>query len=333
MGASGGSRPATAGSGNSGIYGGTGQSNLNGNYIEGMPVASAPAAPPPPPPPPAAAASADAATAAATTVTVTDAPPMLETSDAALGGLQLRTSAPEAPLPSGLPALSTASRGRLALALDTANTLFLSDDGGRRWQPVPAKWKGRAVSVKLATAPAGLARGTAQAAGAGLGGFAAPALAATLRQNSGVNSGVAGVVTDPTGAIIPNAIVAVTDAAGQAVRNTQTDSDGRYRIDGLAPGSYHLQARASGFQRLDVPITLVASQQSLANFTLQVGAATETVTVTAAPPFETDDLARAQSQKKAALAGPLQPTPLFEITTESGERWISPDGQTWTRRP
>ena len=104
-------------------------------------------------------------------------------------------------------------------------------------------------------------------------------------------------------------------------------------MDGLAPGSYHLQARASGFQRLDVPITLVASQQSLANFTLQVGAATETVRVTAAPPFETDELARAQSQMKGALAGPLRPTPLFEITTESGERWISPDGQTWTRRP
>jgi hypothetical protein len=267
------------------------------------------------------------------TVTVTDAPPMLETSDAALGGLQLRTSAPEAPLPSGLPALSTASRGRLALALDTANTLFISDDGGHRWTPVPAKWKGRAVSVKLATAPAGLARGTAQAAGAGLAGFAAPALAATPRQNSGVNSGVAGVVTDPTGAVIANATVVVTDAAGQAIRNTQTGPDGRYRIDGLAPGSYHLQARAPGFQRLDLPIALAASQQSLANLTLQVGAATETVTVTAAPPFETDDLGRAQSQKKAALAGPLQPTPLFEITTESGERWISPDGQTWTRRP
>jgi hypothetical protein len=258
---------------------------------------------------------------------------MLETSDAALGGLQLRTSAPEAPLPSGLPALSTASRGRLALALDTANTLFISDDGGRRWTPVPATWKGRAVSVKLATAPAGLARGTAQASGAGLAGFAAGALAATPRQDSGVNSGVAGLVTDPTGAIISSATVAVTDAAGQTVRNTQTGPDGRYRMDGLAPGSYHLQARAPGFQRLDVPITLAASQQSLANLTLQIGAATETVTVTAAPPFETDDLGRAQSQKKAALAGPIQPTPLFEITTESGERWISPDGQTWTRRP
>jgi hypothetical protein len=259
---------------------------------------------------------------------------MLETSDAALGGLALRVYAPEAPLPSGLPALSTASRGRLALALDTANALFISDDGGRRWQPVPAKWKGRAVSVKLATAPAGLARGTAQAAGAGLAGFAAGALTATPRQNSGVNSGVAGVVTDPTGAIIPDAIVAVTDAAGQAVRNTQTDPDGRYRMDGLAPGSYQLQARAPGFQRLDLPITLVASQQSLANLTLQVGAATETVTITAAPPFEADDLGRAQSQaQKKALAAPFQPAPLFEITTESGERWISPDGQTWTRRP
>jgi hypothetical protein len=254
---------------------------------------------------------------------------MLDASGVAFGALALRTFAPEAPLPSGLPALSTASRGRLALALDTANALFISDDGGRRWTPVPAKWKDRAVSVKLAGTPAALARGKAQAAGAGLGGFAAGALAAAPRQDSGV----AGIVTDPTGALIPNAAVAVTDAAGQAVRDTQTGPDGRYRMDGLAPGIYHLQARVTGFQRLDVPITLAASQQSLANLTLQVGAATEAVTVTAAPPFETDDLGRARSQKKAALAGPLQPTPLFEITTESGERWISPDGQAWTRRP
>ena len=240
---------------------------------------------------------------------------------------------PPAPLPSGLPALSTATRGRLALALDTANTLFVSDDGGRSWQPVPAQWKGRAVSVKLAAAPAATARGAVPTAGAGFGGFAAGALTATPRQNSGVNSGVAGIVTDPTGAVIPNAAIAVTDAAGQAIRDTQAGPDGRYRIEGLAPGSYHLQARAPGFQRLDVPITLAASQQSLANLTLQVGAATESVTVTAAPALATDDSARAESQKKAALASPLQPTPLFEITTESGERWISPDGQTWTRRP
>ena len=239
----------------------------------------------------------------------------------------------EAPLPSGLPALSTASRGRLALALDAANTLSISDDEGRRWQPVPVQWRGRAVKVSLANLPAAQFYGAAQSAGAGLGGFAAGQLAATPRQNSDVNSGVAGIVIDPTGAIVPNATVAVTDAAGQAVRDTQTDPDGRYRIDGLAPGSYHLQARAPGFQRLDLPITLAASQQNLANLTLQVGAATESVTVTAAPPFETDDLGRAQSQKKAARAGPIQPTPLFEITTESGERWISPDGQTWTRRP
>src|ERR1017187_9426162 len=77
--ASGGSRPATPSSGNSGIYGGTGQSNLNENYIEGVPVPPTPAPPPSLPPPPAAAASAGAATQ---TVTVTDAPPMLETSDA-----------------------------------------------------------------------------------------------------------------------------------------------------------------------------------------------------------------------------------------------------------
>ena len=61
--------------------------------------------------------------------------------------------------------------------------------------------------------------------------------------------------------------------------------------------------------------------------------AAETVTVTGAPAFEPDEPARDQSKKNAALDGRLQPAPLFEITTESGERWISSDGQTWMRRP
>ena len=326
---------AKAAPGNSGIYGGTGQTNLNRNYVEGVPAAPPP--PPPLPPPPEAAASAGAANE---TVTVNSGAPMLDTSDAVLGGVLSENTFQALPLPaalpSGLPILSTTASGRLVLALDTRNTLFFSDDGGRRWRPVPSQWKGRAVKVDLANPPAVQARAATQAAGAGaamssLAGFAGSELKVVTPTP---NAAVAGTITDPTGAVIPNASVVVTDAARQTVRSAKTGLDGRYRLDGLAPGDYRIEASAPGFEKFDLPVTLAPAQQSLANLKLQVGAATEAVTVTAAPAIALEEPAPTLAVKKkaAAAAAPVQPAPLFEITTESGDRWTSPDGQTWTRR-
>ncbi len=316
--------------GSSGIYGGTGQANLNENYVEGVPVASAPASRPPQAVP-APASPATAASAVDQTVAVSDAQAELETGGASLGALTLRVTVPRAPLPSGLPTLSIASSGRLVLALDTSNVLFVSDDGGRRWKPVSMQWKGRAVNVALTNPPAAQLHGALVRSGAGLSGFAAGQLAATPRQGPGVS----GTVTDPAGAVIPDASIVITDAAKQVFRNGRTDSAGRYRIDGLAPGNYQLEARAPGFQVLTQPVT-VASAQGPANLTLQVGSATQTVTVTAAPAMALEDTSSAESTDAIKVTPPAvqaPPAPLFEITTESGDRWISPDGQTWTRRP
>ena len=334
-----------AGNGSSGVYGGTGQTNLNENYLEAMPTANM-------------AASADAASAAtgaaAATVAVTNAPP-LETTDAALAGLLRQDRARPAPahlasLPSGLPILSAATSGRVTLALDSAHALFVSDsdsdDGGRRWRPVPAPWPGHAVRVDLAgraAAPVHMA-----ALGAGLARSPAafsPQPAPPPAPNSGIAGSITGVVTDPSGAVIPNASIVVTDAARQAVVSVRTDSIGRYRIDSLAPGHYRLTAFAPGFQRLEQPIALEPAQRNQVNLALQVGADTTTVTVTDAPP-RIDTATRSQAANKAAAptlkaAAPavipqvaaMPPAPLFEVTTESGDRWTSPDGQTWTRRP
>jgi len=163
--------------------------------------------------------------------------------------------------------------------------------------------------------------------------------------NSGIAGSITGVVTDPSGAVIPNASIVVTDAARQAVVSVRTDSIGRYRIDSLAPGHYRLTAFAPGFQRLEQPIALEPAQRSQVNLALQVGADTTTVTVTDAPP-RIDTATRSQAANKAAAptlkaaapavipqAAAMPPAPLFEVTTESGDRWTSPDGQTWTRRP
>ena len=52
-------------------------------------------------------------------------------------------------LPSGLPAVSTASAQHCTLALDLAGTLFLREDSGNHWEQVSRQWTGRAVKVRV----------------------------------------------------------------------------------------------------------------------------------------------------------------------------------------
>ncbi|MGC1422604.1 MAG: hypothetical protein WA815_09685, partial [Terracidiphilus sp.] len=43
-------------------------------------------------------------------------------------------------LPSGLGVLSQASEASRSIALDTAGTIFLSEDEGKHWQPIHTQW-------------------------------------------------------------------------------------------------------------------------------------------------------------------------------------------------
>ena len=100
-------------------------------------------------------------------------PPPLRKSKA--GGLFAARLTGSIHLPSGLPALSIASAGRLMLAIDQAGALFLSEDQGGTWEPVIKQWAGRAVTVRrhatgsgnAGTTPAAEAETAGNTAGAG----------------------------------------------------------------------------------------------------------------------------------------------------------------------
>jgi hypothetical protein len=51
-------------------------------------------------------------------------------------------------LPSGLGTLSVASGTDCSIALDAAGAMFLSEDGGKHWQPIQVQWTGRAILVR-----------------------------------------------------------------------------------------------------------------------------------------------------------------------------------------
>ncbi len=107
--------------------------------------------------------------------------------------------------------------------------------------------------------------------------FSAASLSA---QTAGI---ISGHVADPTGAVIPGASITLTNTATNTSRTTVTTPSGDYLFYAVPPGIYNISVTHSGFEAATTPNVEVAVQQSLQlNFTLRVGATSETVTVTAA---------------------------------------------------
>ncbi len=62
--------------------------------------------------------------------------------------------------------------------------------------------------------------------------------------------GLSGVVTDPTGAVVPNAEVKIYNEAGGLAAQTNSDGEGKYEIPDLPSGNYKAQFNSSGISRL-----------------------------------------------------------------------------------
>ncbi len=94
---------------------------------------------------------------------------------------------------------------------------------------------------------------------------------------------VAGVVTDPTGAAVPNAVIVLTQKETSAVRDTSTNDAGIYRFDAVNLGTYSLLIKVPGFREARVnDITVAANQVANFDIHLELGSGAETVTVEAA---------------------------------------------------
>lgn len=94
-----------------------------------------------------------------------------------------------------------------------------------------------------------------------------------------------GTVSDPTGAVIPNAIITVRDQATSLERTAQTDSEGHYQVAALPVGTYRIEVKANGFQTGTVPtLTVEVATIVIQNFQLQVGDVSQQVVVTTDAP-------------------------------------------------
>ncbi len=94
---------------------------------------------------------------------------------------------------------------------------------------------------------------------------------------------ISGYVTDPSGAAIPAARVTATNLGTGLARSVTTDAQGHYVFSAVSAGHYKLSATAKGFKTTVQPNLVVnLEQQVSANLSLQLGAATQTVSVHAA---------------------------------------------------
>ena len=97
---------------------------------------------------------------------------------------------------------------------------------------------------------------------------------------------ISGVVTDPSGAVLPGVTVEAANAATGQVRTVSTDEGGRYVLTNLQPGTYSATYRLDGFSAITRPgITLTSDFTAAIDVQLKLGAQTELITVTAGAPL------------------------------------------------
>src|SRR5216683_2639594 len=95
---------------------------------------------------------------------------------------------------------------------------------------------------------------------------------------------ITGTVTDPSGAAVPGATVTVVNERTSATRSATTNEQGSFSFPELDPGVYTLTVNKTGFKKLtERNVELHVGDVTAVNLRMEMGAATETVTVEAAP--------------------------------------------------
>src|SRR5262249_33238148 len=108
---------------------------------------------------------------------------------------------------------------------------------------------------------------------------------ATLRAQE-TRATISGTTLDPSGAVVPNANVTAVEIRTGVRISTVSDSTGNYNIPFLAPGEYELSAEATGFGHfVRRGIVLATGSHPILDIKLEVGQASEVVSVTADLPL------------------------------------------------
>src|SRR5580692_5287077 len=98
----------------------------------------------------------------------------------------------------------------------------------------------------------------------------------------GIFATLTGVVSDPSGGVVPNAKITLRDSTSGSTRDTTTNGEGYYTFASVPVGTYELTVEASNFRQYQASdVSLGGGEKRNVNVQLQVGAAGETVQVNA----------------------------------------------------
>ena len=111
-------------------------------------------------------------------------------------------------------------------------------------------------------------------------------VAGCLFGQASYTSQIRGTVTDPTGAVVQNATITITNDATGIASVAHSNQQGLYILTGLRPATYTLKVEAPGFGAIERKnVVLAVSQETTFDFSLSPLKVTETVEVTTAPPL------------------------------------------------
>ncbi len=104
--------------------------------------------------------------------------------------------------------------------------------------------------------------------------FCVPALQAQFRGS------IRGVVSDPSGSVVPGATVTLKNSETNEKQTSISDPSGIYNFNALPPGRFQITAEKSGFQKQIVDnYQIIPEQPNSLNLQMKLGEASQTVTV------------------------------------------------------
>jgi hypothetical protein len=140
---------------------------------------------------------------------------------------------------------------------------------------------------------------------------------------------IQGTVTDPSGAVLPNAAIVLTNTATQVQRTATTDGSGLYSFPNIDIGTYNLTVSASGFQTYTrTGIVLEVGSNTAINVPMKVGAADVKIEVQSEGlALQTEDASFKQTIDQSAVTEmPLNGRQMTGLITLSGGSSPAPGG-------
>jgi hypothetical protein len=123
------------------------------------------------------------------------------------------------------------------------------------------------------------------------------------RAQTTTSGGLTGVVSDPSHAVVPDAVVELRDSSKGTIQSAKTDSEGVYRFFFLAPTRYTLTVSRDGFRTESREVNVLLGPPVTVNFALEIAKANTMVKVTGEAPLiqaENGDVSTTMNQKQVS---------------------------------